>query len=67
MGRTMTTYAAPQLQRLSQDLSDRLDTRVKVKLGARKGTMTVDFGSIDDLNRILDVLSVPVERVKEDE
>lgn len=67
MGRTMTTYAAPQLQRLSQDLSDRLDTRVKVKLGARKGTMTVDFGSIDDLNRILDVLSVPVERVKEEE
>lgn len=67
MGRTMTTYAAPQLQRLSQDLSDRLDTRVKVKLGARKGTMTVDFGSIDDLNRILDVLSVPVERVKEAE
>lgn len=57
--------AAPQLQRLSQDLSDRLDTRVKIKLGARKGTMTVDFGSIDDLNRILDVLSIPVDRVSD--
>lgn len=61
------SQAAPQLQRLSQDLSDRLDTRVRVKLGARKGTMTVDFGSIEDLNRILDVLSVPVERVSEEE
>ena len=64
--RSTPTAVAPELQRLSQDLSDRLDTRVKVKLGARKGTMTVDFGSIEDLNRILDVLSVPVEKVTED-
>ena len=61
--RGASAAASPELQRLSVDLSDRLDTRVKVKLGARKGTMTVDFGSIDDLNRILDVLSIPVERV----
>lgn len=64
--RSTTAAVAPALQRLSQDLSDRLDTRVKVKFGARKGTMTVNFGSIEDLNRILDVLSVPVERVQED-
>ncbi|WP_182353024.1 ParB/RepB/Spo0J family partition protein [Flaviflexus huanghaiensis] len=66
-GRTSERQAAPQLQRLSEDLSNRLDTRVKIRLGARKGTMTVDFGSIDDLNRILDVLSLPVERVPEAE
>lgn len=65
--RSSHSSAAPQLQRLAQDLSDRLDTRVGVKLGARKGTMTVDFGSIEDLNRILDVLSVPVERIREDD
>ncbi|AZN30296.1 ParB/RepB/Spo0J family partition protein [Flaviflexus salsibiostraticola] len=58
-----TRETAPQLMRLSEDLSNRLDTRVKIRLGARKGTMTVDFGSIEDLNRILDVLSLPVERI----
>jgi len=63
--RSVVSYAAPQLQRLSQELSDKLDTRVKVKMGARKGTMTVDFGSLEDLNRILDVLAVPVEGVSE--
>lgn len=34
-------------------LGDRLNTRVKVALGARKGQVTIDFASIQDLNRIL--------------
>lgn len=34
-------------------LGDRLNTRVKVNLGARKGHVTIEFASIGDLNRIL--------------
>lgn len=34
-------------------LGDRLNTRVKVNLGARKGQVTIEFASIQDLNRIL--------------
>ncbi|MDD7928261.1 ParB/RepB/Spo0J family partition protein [Microbacterium thalli] len=34
-------------------LGDRLDTKVKISLGARKGQIVVDFATIQDLNRIL--------------
>lgn len=34
-------------------LGDRLNTRVKVNLGARKGQVSIEFASIQDLNRIL--------------
>lgn len=37
-------------------LGDRLNTRVKIALGARKGQVTIDFASIQDLNRILEEL-----------
>ena len=42
-----------QLDELADSLGDRLDTRVKIKLGARKGQITVDFATMGDLNRIL--------------
>ncbi|MFK4760980.1 ParB/RepB/Spo0J family partition protein [Microbacterium sp. ZW T5_45] len=42
------------LDEVAGKLGDRLNTRVKVNLGARKGTVTIDFASIQDLNRILD-------------
>ena len=38
-------------------LSDTLETRVKVELGRRKGKITVEFGSIDDLERIVAVIA----------
>jgi ParB family chromosome partitioning protein len=44
------------LDELAERLGDRLNTRVKIALGARKGQITIDFGSIQDLNRILDEL-----------
>lgn len=44
----------PQLDDLAADLSDRLDTRVRIALGAKKGRLTVEFASVEDLNRILD-------------
>ena len=47
---------APGLADLAQRLSDRFETRVKVDLGQRKGRITVEFASMDDLRRIVDVM-----------
>ena len=47
------------LNEIAEHLGDRLDTRVKINLGARKGQITVDFATIGDLNRILGVLGQP--------
>ena len=43
---------APRLQDLAERLSDTFDTRVKVELGQRKGRIVVEFGSVEDLERI---------------
>ncbi|MGX7682081.1 ParB/RepB/Spo0J family partition protein [Jatrophihabitans sp. DSM 45814] len=48
---------APALGELANKLSDVLETRVKVDLGRRKGKITVEFGSIDDLERIVAVIA----------
>ncbi|TFD62094.1 ParB/RepB/Spo0J family partition protein [Cryobacterium suzukii] len=47
------------LDEIAEHLGDRLDTRVKISLGTRKGQITVDFATIGDLNRILTVLGEP--------
>ena len=47
---------APGLQDIADRLSDRLETRVKVDLGQRKGRITVEFASLDDLRRIVDIM-----------
>lgn len=45
-----------RLNYIADAFSDRLDTSVKIQLGARKGKMTIEFASVEDLNRIIDVL-----------
>lgn len=47
-----------QLDDLAERLGDRLDTRVKITLAAKKGQISIDFASIQDLNRILAELGV---------
>jgi len=42
---------------LATRLSDRFETRVKVDLGKTKGRVTVEFASVEDLNRILEVMA----------
>ncbi|MFF2622477.1 ParB/RepB/Spo0J family partition protein [Oerskovia jenensis] len=42
---------------LASRLSDRFETRVKVDLGKNKGRLTVEFASVEDLNRILDLMA----------
>jgi ParB family transcriptional regulator, chromosome partitioning protein len=45
------------LDDLASRLSDRFDTRVKVSLGKTRGRLTVEFASVQDLNRILGSLA----------
>ncbi len=44
------------LDNLASRLGDRLDTRVKVQLGRSRGKVTIDFATVDDLNRIIAIL-----------
>ena len=53
---------APGLVELADRLSDRLETRVKVDLGRTKGKITVEFASLEDLRRIVEVMD-PRNRV----
>ena len=48
------------LDEIGERLGDRLNTRVKVSLGAKKGQVTIDFATISDLNRILNEIGEPV-------
>ncbi|ABY25260.1 chromosome partitioning protein [Renibacterium salmoninarum ATCC 33209] len=45
-----------RLDFLASSLADRLDTSVKITLGARKGKVSIEFASVEDLNRIMTVL-----------
>ncbi len=47
---------APRLVDLADRLSDRFETRVKVDLGKTKGKITVEFASVDDLERIVSLM-----------
>lgn len=45
-----------RLDYIADAFADKLDTSVKINLGARKGRMTIEFASVEDLNRIITVL-----------
>lgn len=47
---------APRLADVAGRLSGRFDTRVRVDLGKRKGRITVEFASVDDLERIVELM-----------
>ncbi|MGA5817041.1 ParB/RepB/Spo0J family partition protein [Kitasatospora sp. NPDC094028] len=52
----------PAFNELADRLSDRFDTRVKVEVSQRdgklgKGKVVLEFGSVEDLNRILDSMA----------
>jgi ParB family chromosome partitioning protein len=48
---------APGVTELADKLSDAFDTRVRVEIGRRKGKITVEFASVDDLERIVAVMA----------
>ena len=48
-----------QLDEVAERLGDRFDTRVTLKLGAKRGQLIIDWASVADLKRILDALDDP--------
>jgi ParB family chromosome partitioning protein len=49
---------APALSDLADRLSNRFDTSVKVDIGRRKGKITIEFATVDDLERIVGIIGV---------
>ena len=47
----------PGLLELEDLLSTRLDTRVKVEMGAKKGRMSIEFANLEDLERIYRIIA----------
>lgn len=54
--RTGARLHSPRLGDLAQRLSDRFDTRVRVDLGRAKGKITVEFATVEDLERIVELM-----------
>lgn len=50
---------APGADDLAERLSDLFDTKVRVEIGRRKGRIVVEFGSIQDLERIVELMQPP--------
>ncbi len=48
---------APKLEILANRLADRFETRVRVDLGKSKGRIVVEFASLEDLERIVAVMT----------
>ena len=61
---TAPRIVAPGVADLADKLSDTLDTRVRVDLGRRKGKITVEFASVDDLERIVALIAPQVATVR---
>ncbi len=51
-----TQLSAPGLTDIAERLSERFETRCRVDLGRRKGKISIEFASLDDLGRILEKL-----------
>ncbi|MDG2233871.1 MAG: chromosome partitioning protein ParB, partial [Ilumatobacter sp.] len=47
-----TQLRPPGLLELEELLADRLDTRVSVSMGPKRGRVTIDFADLVDLERI---------------
>jgi ParB family chromosome partitioning protein len=46
-------FSAPGVEDLAGRLSDVFETKVKIQIGRAKGRIVVEFGSVDDLQRII--------------
>lgn len=47
---------APELNDYASRLADRFETSVKVDMGRTKGKITVEFATVEDLQRIVDIM-----------
>lgn len=61
-GRLPSRTRIQELDDYAEALTDRLDTQVKISLGAKKGRIAIDFASLEDLERILEQMGAYVQR-----
>ena len=52
----------PGLLELEELLSDHLDTRVRVTMGAKRGKVVIEFATLEDLERIYRLMTEAPER-----
>jgi ParB family transcriptional regulator, chromosome partitioning protein len=57
-------FVAPAATDLAERLSDRFDTTVRVDIGRRKGKVTIEFATVDDLERIVEVMAPGLASVR---
>jgi ParB family transcriptional regulator, chromosome partitioning protein len=62
--RARPAMQAPGMADLAERLSDRLETRVRVQLGKRKGKVLIEFATLDDLQRICDAIGLDQRSVQ---
>lgn len=53
---TRGSYRPPEASEAQRRLSDHLQTKVRVDVGKRKGKITIDFATVDELERVVDVV-----------
>lgn len=49
--------ASPELKEIADSLSDRLDTRVTIEESKKHGKIVIEYGSLEDLHRIVKVIN----------
>ena len=57
--RPLPKITAPGLKDLGDRMSERLDTRVTVQLGRSKGKVVIEFATLEDLRRIVEIVDPP--------
>jgi ParB family chromosome partitioning protein len=57
--------SAPGVEDLAGRLSDVFETKVKVQIGRAKGRIVVEFGSVDDLQRIVGMMAPDIGQRRE--
>lgn len=57
--RPLPKITAPGLKDLGDRMSERLDTRVTVALGRSKGKVVIEFATLEDLRRIVEIVDPP--------
>ncbi len=64
--RSHRAFQAPGMVELAERLSNRLETRVSVQLGKRKGKVLIEFATLDDLQRICDAIGLDTAGVPQE-
>ncbi|WP_336032455.1 ParB/RepB/Spo0J family partition protein [Geodermatophilus sp. FMUSA9-8] len=59
--------SAPGVEDLAGRLSDVFETKVKIQIGRAKGRIVVEFGSVDDLQRIIGQMAPDITGRREDD